>query len=503
MANHTSMGAREAITRLYEQGWKKRRIARELSLDRKTVRRYIREVEAAKSPISPAGTEDAKGTISPAGKSGRPSLCKPHHIAIERWVDDGLCAQRIYQDLKAEYGFQGAYDSVKRYVRREFQEVASRVWRMESLPGEEAQVDFGLGAPIIENGHKRRAHVFRIVLSFSRKAYSEAVLRQDTESFIRCLENAFRHFCGVPKSLILDNLKAAVNQADWYDPEINPKILEFGRHYGIAIIPTRPYSPEHKGKVENSVHYVKRNALKAKEFGSLYEENRYLLEWETNVADCRVHGTTRQQVSKLFETEKPALSTLPDSLFPCFQEGKRRVHRDSYIEVAKAYYEVPAEYIGKDVWARWDGHLVRIFNLKMEAMGVLARKAPGDFSTVLGSRGRCQSVEHSISHWQDKAMKLGEHCGLWADKVLDVRGPWAIRVLQGLVALTRNYSVAEIQEGCRLALTHGHYHLRQLRALIRQPAEQKQFDFLSVHPLIRDINEYGAITQNNKEVMEA
>ena len=85
------------------------------------------------------------------------------------------------------------------------------------------QVDFGLGAMIQEEGARaRRSWVFRVVLSYSRKGYSEAVFRQDTESFLRCMENAVRHFGGVPLVLNIDNLKAAVLRADWFDPELNP-----------------------------------------------------------------------------------------------------------------------------------------------------------------------------------------------------------------------------------------------------------------------------------------
>lgn len=267
MANQISMGEREAIIRLYEQGWKKRRIARELGLDRKTVRNHIRRWAGSKSPIMPAGN---------LASAGRPSQCEPYHAAIAAGVANDLSGQRIFQDLRTEHGFTAAYDSVKRYLRRHFPDTAKRVWRVECEPGEEAQVDFGAGAPLIdEQGHRRRTHVFRIVLSYSRKAYSEAVLRQTTDTFIRCLENAFRHFGGVPRSVVLDNLKAAVQNADWYDPDLNPKILEFGRHYGAVFLPNRPRQPEHNGKVESSVKYVKNNALKGREFRSLQDQNRY------------------------------------------------------------------------------------------------------------------------------------------------------------------------------------------------------------------------------------
>jgi transposase len=83
-------------------------------------------------------------------------------------------------------------------------------------------------------------------LSHSRKGYSEAVWRQTTESFIRCLENAFRHYGGVTVSVVIDNLKAGVIQADWFDPELNPKLEEFARHYGTVILPTKPAMPRHK-----------------------------------------------------------------------------------------------------------------------------------------------------------------------------------------------------------------------------------------------------------------
>jgi len=106
------------------------------------------------------------------------------------------------------------------------------------------------------------------VLSHSRKAYSEATFTQTAEDFIRCLENAFAHFGGVPQTLVVDNLKAAVAHPDWFDPELNPKLQSFAQHYNTVILPTKPYTPRHKGKVESGVKYVKNNALKARTFVS-------------------------------------------------------------------------------------------------------------------------------------------------------------------------------------------------------------------------------------------
>jgi len=105
---------------------------------------------------------------------------------------------------------------------------------------------------------------------------------------------------GVPKILVIDNLRAAVKHPDWYDPELNPKLQAFSEHYGVVIIPTKPYTPRHKGKVERGVGYAQDNGLKGHTFDSLEAENRHLLCWEENIADTRIHGTTKKQVGKVF-----------------------------------------------------------------------------------------------------------------------------------------------------------------------------------------------------------
>ena len=197
------------------RGWTWWCIARELGVNRETVGRYLR---LAKPAISTPGVfaPESKPAISTPGVSGRKSRCEPLADFIKEKAALGLTAQRIYQDLVVEGKFSGSYQSVKRFVRQLRQAEPQRVWRIEVQPGEEAQVDFGLGIPVPRpEGGQRRVWVFRLVLSYSRKGYSEAVFHQNTESFIRCLENAFRALGGVPRCLNLDNLKAAVLKADW------------------------------------------------------------------------------------------------------------------------------------------------------------------------------------------------------------------------------------------------------------------------------------------------
>jgi transposase len=346
MSNHLKMAIVQAILHLRSLRWSQQRIADELEIDRRTVQRHLARVRiAANAAIPPAGSLSpnaatfsglpapecetsgrgadsdpvagsnaaipptgskgaeglSKAAISPAGsgspacipnatRAGRRSECEPYRELILAKLDQGLSAQRIWQDL-VDHGFPAAYDSVKRFVQRLGHEPAAPFRRLESAAGEQAQVDFGSGAPIESaEGKRRKSHVFRVVLSHSRKAYSEATFTQTTEDFIRALENAFAHFGGVPKTLVTDNLKAAVAHPDWFDPELVPKIQSFCQHYGTVILPARPYMARHKGKVESGVKYVKNNALKGRTFTSLEEETR-VLQGLVSLGQKHPHGT--------------------------------------------------------------------------------------------------------------------------------------------------------------------------------------------------------------------
>ncbi|MCI0355177.1 MAG: IS21 family transposase, partial [Acidobacteria bacterium] len=367
----------------------------------------------------------------------------------------GLMAQRIYQDLVTDHGFPAKYWSVRRFVQR-LSGPELPVRRMEVEPGQEAQVDFGTGAPIIMPGQtargapkRRKTNVFRIVLSHSRKGYSEATYTQTAEDFIRCLENAFTHFGGVPRTLVIDNLKAAVKNPDWFDPELNPKLQSFCQHYGTVVLPTRPRTPEHKGKVESGVKYVKNNALKRREFHSVEKENEHLANWESNIADKRIHGTTRLQVGKVFqEVEKSALLPLPLERFPFFHEAQRKVNRDGHIEVARAYYSVPPEYLGNTVWARWDMRVVRVFNHRWEQIAMHVRREAGRYST-LGEHihpRKISGLERGAEYLLDKVRRIGRQSHQWAQAMVSARGIEGTRVLMGLISLTKKHDTKALEK---------------------------------------------------------
>jgi hypothetical protein len=261
------------------------------------------------------------------------------------------------------------------------------------------------------------------------------------------------------------------------------------------MLPCKPAMPRHKGKVESGVNYGQENALKGREFESLSKQNLYLLEWEANVADKRIHGTTKRQVAKVFnEAEKPALLPLPASLFPSFEEAQRTVHRDGYIELGRSYYSVPPEYVGRKVWARWEARLVRIYNLRMEQIALHTRAEPGKFSTQAAHIHSAKRVlvERGADWLLDRARLIGKYSGTWAEQMFKTRGPQSIRVLQGLLSLAEKHPAAQLEKACAQALEYGAWRLRDLRALLER-SEPQQLSFLEKHPLIRDLEAYDKI----------
>jgi transposase len=309
------MDKRLAIQHLHQAGFSERQIAEQLKVSRNAVRHHLGRSlsKGTKAPTgsAPTGSEGPKGTKALTGNSGeadspnRPvsaSKSAAFHEIILAKLAQGLNAEAIHQYLVDEHQFAYEYHSVRRYITKLGKAHQVPFRRIETEPGEQMQVDFGSGAVCRDHeGKLRRTYVFRAVLSHSRKGYSEAVKSMNVESFLTVLENAFLALGGVPKLVLFDNASCAVKNPDWYDSVLHPKILDFCKHYGFVLTTTKPGTPRHKGKVERGIAYVKGSALQGREFDSLAAQNEHLKQWERNVADKRVHGTTKQQVAQLFE----------------------------------------------------------------------------------------------------------------------------------------------------------------------------------------------------------
>ena len=518
MPNYLKTSKVQQVTALLELGWTYRRIEAETGVRRETISRYdrIRHSKAAKvfpGSAEPATAENgdfsdsdpAKPAKVTAGSASNPakafagsslpprSSAAHYRDAIVSKLDAGLSVQRIWPDLVEEYGFGSSYESVKRFVRK-----LSRPRRaagvFHSAPGEEGQVDFFQGAPTLDetSGQWKRPWVFRLTLCHSRHGYEEAVWDQTLETFLRLHENAFTDLGGVPKVIRHDNMKAAVVRACLYDPDVNEIYAAFARHWGFTPLPTRPGNPQENGKQERSGGYVKDNALKGRRFDSLAEQNEHLRRWNRTIARLRIHGTTRRQVYAHFiEAEKQALQPLASEPFAFFRTGQRTIHPDGHVEVDGAFYPAPLHLLGQKIRVRWDHNLVRLYHDETQ-VAVYTRLRPGQFAPRSGEATVESSSQKAFAHkLLGRCERVGTPLREWAESALEERGVRALRLIQGVLGLTRLHPRERVLAAARTATTHRLFRYKDLQRLTEQHAAKSPAQLLlTEHPSIRPLTDY-------------
>ena len=516
MPNYLKMPKKSQVLALLELGWSYRRIEAETGVRRETVSGYdaARQANAAKTfpgsdpspPVDSAdvpvdtGSNPAKtfaGSKSNPAKTFLGSTPRPrfaagrYRTAITEKLDAGLSVQRIWQDLIEEYGYGASYESVKRFVRT----IASprrAVGVFHCAPGAEAQVDFFRGAPTLDaaTGEWRRPWVFRMTLGHSRHGYEEAVWDQKLETFLRLHERAFRDLGGVPLVVRHDNLKAAVVRACFFDPDSHDVYLAFAAHWGFTPLPTRPRHPQENGKQERSGGYVKTNALKGRRFDSLAAQNAFLQHWNRTIARLRIHGTTRRQVWTHFvEVEQRALQPLAGEAFPYFASGERTVHTDGHVEVGAAFYPVPLALLGQRLRVRWDAHLVRVFHGDTLVM-VHARVAAGVFAPRAGEAEASTRQQAYVDRLVGQCARVGPALQRWAEAALAVRGVRAIRLIQGVLSLTRRHPRERVLAAITEAHAHQHFRYQTIRQLVERTPARPAPTLVTEDPAIRPMTQY-------------
>jgi transposase len=530
MANRIKMVQKELLFSLFNENWSNRKINKSIGLHRQTISRYREEwfnlrhkdnssILQSKTSYSYESICAINSQSVPPGENKVPtegvvhfevptdpkvtdekiiskSKAAIYHDEIKQKLVSGQHAVSIYQDLVCERGYAGSYDAIKRYVRKLKSTSPDPYARMETEPGEEAQVDFGRGAPVLVNGRYRKPWLFVMTLSNSRKSYQECVWKQDVETFISCHVNAFNFFGGVTRIIKHDNLKSAVLRAHLYEPEMNPNYLAFADHYGFIPIPCKVRKPEHKGKVESNIKYVQNNALKGKRFTSLEEQNHYLRRWNKTWASTRIHGTTKRQVNLMFREEQPALKPLPSDPFHFFKIGSRKVSStDSHIEVAGAYYPVPPKYMGRSVQVHYNSRCIKVF-YNGELIQHLSTIAKGRFHpdrSCLPPNKDWQKNNY-LRYLFKRCSLIGSSVLEWAKLAEAQRQERAYRSIQGVVALSGKYAYAVINAACQRSIDHNvfSYHLvKQLAEAIRiEKLVQTEINFTQESAYIRSPKAY-------------
>jgi len=326
-----TLGELMMILDLHRQGLTVTAIARQLGLDRKTVRRYI-----------------ARGLEPPAyGPRQRQARSTDPFLAYLRErlaAFPGLTAVRLWRELR-ERGFAGGYTAVKRAVR-DLRPAPLKPFevRFETPPGEQGQVDLARFEVTFtdEPGITRIVWLFSLVLGFSRLIWARFVIHQDLQTVLRCHMAALAAIGGVPREILYDRMKTAVTGED---PDglvvYNRGLLDLARHYGFQPRACRPYRPQTKGKVERPFRYIREDFFLAGSFRNLDDLNAQLRQWLDGVANARLHATTQRVVNEAFAEERLALKPLPLAPYRTVLKLERRVSHEGLVSVAGNLYSVP------------------------------------------------------------------------------------------------------------------------------------------------------------------
>jgi transposase len=326
-----TLGKLMMILELHRQGLKVSAIARQLGIDRKTVRRYIAR-----------GLEPPTYGPRPAQqRSTDPFL---PYLRGRLTAFPGLTAVRLWRELR-DRGYAGGYTAVKRAVRGVRPDpVASFEVRFETAPGEQAQVDLARFEVEFtdEPGVKRIVWLFSLVLGYSRLIWGRFVVHQDMQSVLRCHIAALEAIGGAPREILYDRMKTAVIGEDPDGLVIyNRALLDLARHNGFQPRACRPYRAKTKGKVERPFRYIREDFFLGASFRNLDDLNAQLRHWLDTVANPRVHATTQRVVNEVFAEEKPTLKPLPLAPYRAVLKLERRVSHEGMVSIGGNLYSVP------------------------------------------------------------------------------------------------------------------------------------------------------------------
>lgn len=475
------MEIRELIRHIRE-GRSDRQIAKDLEIDRRTVKRY-REWGKEQGylegelPNHESLLKALDYTMPEKTPPQNRSRADPFRARIEELLKEKVKVTAIYDRLK-DQGYAGSYMSVLRLARKIEPKEVETFTRKECQPGEEAEIDFGyVGMMRDGEGNFRKTWAFVMVLGWSRYAYVKFVFNQKVETWLRCHRNALEFFGGVPRRCVIDNLKSGITQAIWDDPQVQMAYRECAEHYGFLILPCRPATPEHKGKVEGGVSYVQGRFMGGRGLMSLVQGNREVRKWCEEEAGMRVHGTTKEQPRRRFEEiEKKRLKTLPVAPYDLAIWKKSKLHRDCHVVFDGSYYSAPFRLVGQSLWVCAGTRQVRIFNGKYELVATHER------ATQPGTR-RTHRDHYppeklpGLERTRESCLAQAEDQGLAVQKAVEqiLADPVVDRIHQAgrLLRLSEKYGSKRLNDACQRALDYGDPAYKTIKGILKHNLDQE------------------------------
>ena len=430
------------------------------------------------------------------------SKCEPHRAFIDTQLRLGRNATAVYQDLVDLHGFDGAYNSVKRFAATLRHKAPEQFDRLSFQPGEEMQVDYGEGAPTrVPGGERyRKPRLFVATLRYSRRSFRRVVWTSGQQVWAELHEQAWRYFGGSTRYVVLDNLKEGVLKPDLYEPELNPVYAATLAHYEVVADPARVRDPNRKGTVENAIGHTQATALKGRRFESIEEQNTFLEHWETKWAASRIHGSERRQVQAMFEEERAHLQPLPLTGMQFFTEEQRTVYDDSCVRIDHSSYAARPAPIGSIVLVRLYAHKIEIRDRRSHALLRVHARAERPGTVVLPMAERIFNPSRETRFILNQARAIGAQAQRLCEMLFAIEGRVGQRKLWGIVNLAKRYPNHFIDAACAQAMEQGVHSYRHVKAVTERlvgdalaalEPTPEQPTLTQQHALIRSALEYG------------
>jgi len=471
---------RAQIRRLfYAEHWRIGTIASELGVHHDTVRLAV----------------EADRFIR-GGTQIRPTLLDPYKALVGKILDDHpkLRATRVFEMVRAR-GYAGSVVQVRRYIHGVRPTPREAFLRLETMPGEQAQVDWGHFGKIQIGSAKRSLSCFVLVLSWSRAIYARFALDQTLESFLRGHILGFAALGGVPREILYDNLKSVVLERSGDHIRFHPRILDLAGHCHFAPKPCAPYRGNEKGKVERQIQYLRHSFFAARRFSSVEDLNAQLARWIADVAHVRRapgHADGRT-VGELLVDEQPRLLALPEHAMECDRVVAVTSGKTPYVRFDLNDYSIPHTLVRRPLTLVASENTVRL----VDGQAVVARHArsydrgktiedPAHIAELARDKRRAHDLRG-----RDLLRSVCKH----ADELLDalaLRGEHIGGHTARLTQLLRQAGAAELDRAIAEALARGATGAGSVAHILDQRARaRKQLPVLEASlpddPRVRDL----------------
>lgn len=431
-----SVAMQEQILELHKQEFSARKIAQMLKVGRNTVRSVIER-----------GSVLAQGAPEPEWAR----LIDWENVRLE--FSRGVQLNILARELAGE---SISYSQFCRQFHKVYPSVPAVTMRLEHKPGEKSFFDYAEGIDIIDRvtGEARPTSLCCGVMAMSSMTFGEFTFTMKRDELLRSMERAFRFFGGVTPYVTVDNQKAAVNKAHWYDPDVNPAFVDFANHWGFAVIPARPSRPRDKGANESGIGVIQKQfyqEVRDRKFYSLEELNEAFRAYlgRLNSGTMKDWGVSRQD---RFDGERSHLKPCPIENWEVAEWRGAKVHADCHVQVLKKFYSVPHQYVGRDVRVKITAKLIEVFDRDLNPVAAHARLLGREIYSTNPKHypeEKVAQVGFSVQHALRQAERVGPETVKLVGHLLN--GPYPLKYLrrvQGILRLVQSGRVS------RLALEH-------------------------------------------------